>query len=191
MLKKILCLSVVCFAMLTTGAQAIHVLEVDLSVTDMVTITGTGQPSAADASGSSFTGAYFEDFYGGIGAGIVDGGGVGDLTNAENPSDGSPGIFRALDDPGLNIWAWSSDGTVTFTAGSPAFTGTGTWALDPADYANMLSGNSGGDVYFPADTVDDVGGAVLLGRYAVVVPEPSGLAIISLLAIGLFFIRRR
>lgn len=187
--KKWLCAAVGA-AFLTAGAYADVLLEIDLSVPNEITINATSGLSAVTTSGDDFFGAYFENFYNGPGTGMIDSGGVGDLTNTENPADFSPGLFRAADDPGLNIWSWSSDTTVTFTAGSQAFTGSATWALDPAVYADMLAGNTSGDVYFPADTVDDIAaGAVLLGQYRVV-PEPATLSLM-LLGLGLGLRRSR
>ena len=171
------------------AASADILLIVDLTVPNEVTITATNGNSYVDASGSDTTGFYMADFYGGGGdlsATLT----AGDLTNAENPSDFSPSLFRGFDDPGLNVWSFSSDSTVTFTAGSLAFVGSGNWTMDATDYADMVAlGNRTGDVYFPADTVDDLSSAVLLGEYAVRVPAPASAALLGLG--GLAAIRRR
>ena len=179
-------------ALLATGAYADDLLVVDLSVTDQVTVFATDGLSAIDSSGSDTTGVYFEDFYGVAGGALSASLVFGDLTNAENPSDGSPSIFRggAGTDPGLNIWSWSSDSTVTFTAGSLAFVGSATYDLDPGEYADMLAGNMSGDLYFPADTVDDIPNADLLGTYRVIVPEPATLSFL-VLGLGLVVRKRR
>jgi len=169
--------------MLTTGAYADVLLELDLSVPNEVTINATGGLSAATVSGSDTTGVYFENFYSASGSALLETLISGNLTNAENPTDNSPNLFRggAGSDPGLNIWSWSSDFTVSFTAGSLAFVGSATWALDAAEYADMLGGAASGNLYFPADTFDDIAsGATLLGSYAVV-PEPASLSLFGLL----------
>ncbi len=187
--RGLLCVGVA-VALLTTGAYADDLLIVDLTVTDEVTITATDGLSAVTASGSNFTGFYFENFYGGSGGPLSGALVFGDLTTAENPSDGSPSIFRGGSgtDPGLNVWSFSTDGTVTFTAGSLAFVGSATWGLDPEEYADMLAGSTSGNLYFPADTEDDIAGADLLGTYTVI-PEPATLSLLGLgLALGL---RRR
>ena len=166
-----------------------HVLTVDLSVANQVTISGGPGVSLATVSGSDNIGVYLEDFYGGSGDGLF-AEASGDLTNAENPADGSPALFRGGggSDPGLNIWSFSSDNTVTFTAGSLAFVGSATWALDANEYADMLAGSMSGNVYFPADTVDDIAGATAIGAY-LVVPTRGAIALLGLA--GLARSRRR
>ncbi len=164
---------------LTASAEVL--LEIDLSVVDQITISATGGLSAVTASGSDFTGVYLDGLFGADGT-LVSSLVSGDLTNAENPSDGSPALFRASSgtDTGLNIWSFSSDSIVTFTAGSLAFTGSATFDLDSLSYANLLAGNTSGDIYFPADSFDDIaGGAVSLGTYFVI-PAPSSLALLGL-----------
>jgi hypothetical protein len=178
-------------ALLAGAAQADDLLVVDLSVVNQVTINATNGLSAVNASGSDSTGVYFENFYGGPGGFLADALVSGDLTNAENPSDGTPDLFRGSSgggDPGLNMWSWSSDSTVTFTARSRAFTGSATWTLSATEYAEMLAGNSSGNLYFAADTFDDIGSASLLGTYSVVVPAPG---VISLAGLGLAGALRR
>lgn len=182
--------AIVAAAAFTSGALADNVLTVDLSVVNQVTITADGV-SAVDASGPDGIGAYFDNFYGGGGDSLSAVLVSGNITNAENASDNSPSLFRGGGgtDSGLNLWSWSSATTVTFTAGAQAFTGSATWDLDANEYANMLAGNSSGDVYFAADTIDDLPGAVVLGTYNVVVPAPAGLAVLGLG--GLVAARRR
>jgi hypothetical protein len=170
---------------LSTSASAGIVIEVDLTTPNQITVNATGADSLVTVSGSDTTGVYLEGFYGGAGNALSATLVSGNFTNAENPADNTPSLFRggAGSDTGLNIWSWSTDVTVSFTAGSLAFTGTGTWGLDPVEYADMLNGNLSGDAYFPADTVDDLPGAVVLGTWTVTaVPEPSSLV---LLGVGL------
>lgn len=166
-------------------------LCIDLSVTNQVTITATDGLSDATVSGGDSTGVYFDNFYGAAGDSLTASLVSGDITNFLNPSDASPSLFRggAGTDTGLNLWSWSSDFTVDFTSGVQAFTGSGTWDLDANEYADMLAGNTAGDIYFPADTFDDVAGATAIGQYKVVVPAPAGLAVLGLG--GLVAARRR
>lgn len=180
-------------AMFAGAAQAGSsvLLTVDLTVPNEVTITATDGLSAATISGGDITGVYLDDFYGVAGDSLsTSSTGAGDLTNAANPSDGSPALFRGGGgtDTGLNIFSWSSDSTVDFTAGELAFTGSGTWALDPNEYADMLAGNTSGDLFFPADDSGDVAGATFLGTYRVI-PTPGALAMLGLAGAGV--IRRR
>lgn len=178
-------------SMLAGVAQADHLLLVDLSVPNQVTISATNGVSLVNASGSDTTGVYFENFYGGAGSSLSAPLVAGDITNAENPADNSPALFRGGGgtDPGLNMWSWSTDITVTFTAGSLAFTGSGTWTLDPNEYADMLNAPAGGNLYFPADTVDDLSSAQVLGTYAVIIPTPGAAGLLGLA--GLAAVRRR
>jgi hypothetical protein len=174
----------------TSQAQVDVLLVVDLSVPNQITINSTAGVSAATVSGSDTTGVYFDNFYGVAGGALADVLVSGDITNVANPSDTTPDLFRGASgtDTGLNMWSWSSDVTVDFTAGSQAFTGSGTWNLTAAEYADMLAGNSSGALYFPADTSDDVAGATLIGNYRVVVPAPGAA---SLLGLGLAAATRR
>lgn len=173
------------------GAQADVILEIDLTVPNQITINSTSGLSSATVSGGDTTGVYFDNFYGAAGDALNESLVSGDITNVGNPSDGTPDLFRggSGSDTGLNMWSWSSDITVNFTAGTQAFTGSATWTLDPNDYAEMVAGMSGGTVYFPADTSDDVAGATAIGEYVVVVPAPASAALLGFG--GLAMARRR
>ena len=181
------------FSALTVLAQAQDpVLIVDLSVVDQVTISATDAPSAVTATGPDGVGVYLADIFGGSSSTTFDDTLVsGDITNFLNPSDGSPLLFRgdSGNDPGLNLWTFSSDVDVDFVAGTQAFTGSGTWDIDSVSYSELLSGPSTGNVLFPADTVDD--GGEILGSYSVVVPEPSSIALVGIGLLGLGLVRRR
>ena len=125
---------------------------------------------------------YLDSFYNGPrNGGVSDTLVAGDLTNVGNASDGSPNLFTAFDvnDSGLNIFSWSPDINVDFTAGQQAFQGSATWTLDSADYQDMVNGNSSGDIYFPADDAGDLAGAQILGTWALI-PAPSALAVFGL-----------
>jgi hypothetical protein len=187
---KVWLCAAVSVALLASAANADDLLIVDLSVVDQVTITATDGLSAATVSGSDSIGVYFEGFYGVAGNSLNETLVSGDLTNAENPASNSPNLYRAGSgsDPGLNIYSWSSDSTVSFTMDSLAFVGSGTWDLDADDYADMLAGAVSGDLYFPADSEDDIAGATMLGTYRVI-PEPATLSLLGLL--GLVVLRRR
>lgn len=172
-------------AMAATTAQADDLLIIDLTVENQITITATDGLSAATVAGSDGIGIYFENFYGGAGDSLSASLVSGDLTNAENPTDNTPSLFRGGggSDPGLNLWSFSSDTTVTFTAGSVAFVGSATWNLDANEYADMLAGMMSGNIYFPADTFDDIDGATVLGTYSVV-PAPGVLALLGLAGVA-------
>ena len=186
-------IALVAVAGLATVAAADDLLIVDLTVANEVTITATTGNSAVTASGPDITGVYFEGFYGGPGGSLSAPLVAGDITNFENAPDNTPALFRggAGSDPGLNLYSWSTASTVTFTAGSQAFIGSGTWTLDPAEYADMLAGGvTSGNLWFPADTVDDIPNAQQLGTYRVIVPAPGAFALLGA-GLGLGMVRRR
>lgn len=173
------------------AAQAQTLLVIDLTVENQITITATDGASAVSATGSDGIGVYLENFYNGPRNSTVSDTLVsGDLTNVGNASDGSPALFTTFDnnDAGLNIFSWSPDTNVTFTAGQQAFTGSATWTLDAADYQDMLAGNTSGNIWFPADDAGDLASAQILGTYTVI-PAPAGFAALALG--GLVAMRRR
>lgn len=166
-------------AAISTGAAAQDLLLVDLTVANEITITATSNAAAASATGSVFTGVLLENFYNSTTGSLANNLVAGDLTTAANASDGSPSIFRGFGNSGLNIWSFSSDIDYDITAGSQAFTGSATWSLSAAEYADALAGSSSGDIYAPADTDDDIAGATLVGQYRVI-PAPSAMALLGL-----------
>lgn len=166
-----------------SGAAADILLEIDLSTTNSVTISATSGLASQSASASNFTGFLLADFFAAPGTGF---GGVlaadsGNLTTFNNPSDGTVSGFVGSASVGLNIWSFSTDGTVGVTAGEQAFTGSATWSLDAAQYADFLSAATSGDIYFGADTDDDIGGASIIniGTYSVI-PAPGALALLGM-----------
>ena len=175
-------------AAISSGAQADDLLLVDLSVTDQITVTATAGLSDATISGPNFTGFLLDGMLGAAAPGFIAETLVsGDLTTFNNPSNGIPNLFTSIGDFGLNIWNFSSDSTVSFTAGQQAFTGSGTWDI-PADYyASMLAGASSGNIYFPADGDEDIPTATAIGTYRVI-PAPGAM---SLLGLGLVGVARR
>lgn len=186
-------LSATAIVLAAGGAQAQleTLLIVDLTVANQITISATNGASAASLSGGDTTGVLLADLLSaGTSNAISDVLVSGDITNVGNPSDGTPDLFYSTfgAGTGLNLWSWSSDTTVNFTAGSQAFSGSGTWNVSPAFYADMLAGNSGGTIYFPADTDDDIAGATAIGTWNLI-PAPSTAALLGLG--GLAAVRRR
>ena len=170
-------------------ASADVLLDIDLSVANQITITATDGLAAADASSSNFTGMLMAGFFNDSSFGSGTGSGTGDLSTANNPSDGSPSLFSGTSDFGLNLWSFSTESTVTMTSGTIAMSGAATWTVGAAEYAAMLAGNTSGDLYFGADTDDDIGvDGVLVGTWNVV-PAPSSAALLGLG--GMLITRRR
>ncbi len=198
MTKKASALGFAAVVAITAGAaQAVDVADklliIDLTVENQVTITATDGLSSSTVSGPDLTGVYLEDFFAADGVSSLNASLVsGDLTNFENPSDGTPSIFRdGTTDRGLNIFSFSSDFTVTFTADSQAFTGSAVFTLEADDFADMFAGGErSGNIFFPADSVDDLDSAEFLGTYHVIVPAPAALPLMGL-GLGLGAMRRR
>ncbi len=179
-MNKIATIAGLAVAATAMTASADVLLSVDLSVVDQITITATGGLSAADATASNFTGFLLAGFYNDASFGSADDLILGDLTTTSNASDGTPSLYSSSSSFGINVWSFSTDGTVAVTSGAQAFTGSATWAMDPADYAGMLAGNTSGDIYFDADTDDDIAaGATLIGTWNVV-PAPGSMALLGL-----------
>ena len=177
-------------ALTSSSAMAVDVLLLDLSVPNQLTVTATGGSSDITASGPDFTGFYLEDFFSIGGAATINvEATVGDLTSANNTSDGSPRLFSLAGDTGLNFFDYTNDASSTFTAGSTAFSGSGTWDLSPAQYADFISGNISGDIFFAADTSDDLPASGVIGQYRVI-PTPGTISLAGL-ACGLVGARRR
>ncbi|MEZ4802043.1 MAG: T9SS type A sorting domain-containing protein [Gelidibacter sp.] len=152
-----------------------ELLIIDLSTENQVTITATTGTSAATVTGPDATGVYFENFFSNAGTQTLTNVLVsGNITTPTTTSDGSPSIFRGSGtDPGLNMWSYATESNSPFTAGEQAFTGQGTWTLSAAEYAAFLTAPANGNLYFPADTVDDLTATTppaLIGTYTVTFP---------------------
>ncbi len=170
-------------------ASADVLLTVDLSVVNQVTITATAGLSAATATGGTGTGIYLQGFWTGPGTTTsVGGNGTGTFRTVNGSvGDGTPALYRFnLAETGLNIWSFAT--TATFTTGQQAFSGSGTWTLSAAAYADMLANGGSGNLYFPADDASDLPNAQLLGTWQVV-PTPGAAAMLGLS--GLMVTRRR
>jgi uncharacterized protein (TIGR03382 family) len=182
-------IAVAAMAGLATVASAEVLLTIDVSTPNQITINSTTGLSAADRSGATGTGFYLANFFTinqALTSTLVPG---GNLTTFNDPSDNSPAIFRGgAADPGLNVWSYSTNSTSSVTAGIQAFSGSATWTVSPAVYASLISANTSGTIYFPADTSDDITAATAIGEYSVV-PAPGAAAVLGLG--GLLVGRRR
>ena len=169
--------AIIAIAGLATVASADVLLNVDLSVANTITITATGGLSAADVSGSDGIGVLLENFFNDASFTSADTFVSGDLTAANDSSDGTPDLFSSSTSFGLNFWSWTNDSPSTFTAGALAFSGSATWSIDAANYTAMLAGNLSGDIGAYADTDDD--SSTIIGTWNVV-PAPSAMALLGL-----------
>ena len=192
-MNKIIYAAMAAVLSIPMSASAGLILEVDLSVTNTVTITATSGLSDATISGSDFTGFYLDEFFAANNNAIANVLVGGNLTSAENGSDGTPELFRNLNsDTGLNVWSYTNDLTSDFVAGAIAFSGSGTWTISAGAYSDALAGTGSGTVYFPADDISDLPGAMAIGTWqtASSVPLPGSLFLMATGLIGFRFARR-
>lgn len=168
-------------------------LTVDLSTTNQITITATGEVSDATVSGSDGIGVYLDGFFSAFDVSVGDILVGGDLTSAQNTSDGSPDLFSFSTDPtGLNIFSYTDDLSSDFVAGSLAFAGSATWTVSAEAYAAALGGAASGLIYFPADDLTDLGSATVIGEWQkTVVPVPAAVWLFGSALAGLGFFRSR
>ena len=185
-----------------TSANADIVLVFDLTMENFVTISATDAFSSATVFGDDENGLFIDNIF------AEDSGGQlsddlasnlpSDLTSNANTPDNTPNISRS--GTGLNLFSWTGDEDlnpavdVGFTEGEVAFSGSVTFEFqNPADYANLVAGSAGGDIFFEAESASDIPGASLIGQYTVLqaVPEPSSLAVIGLGSLLMIARRRR
>ena len=169
-------------------AHVVLVLQADLTVENTITISATSGTSLADVSGNSSIGFYLADFFDSTYS-LIYTLQSGNLSSANNTSDNSPQLWSDIDSIGLNVWEFTGDAGMTFTAGELAFSGQASWIVDTASYLSALNGAQGGNVYAPADSDDLIANATLIGTWDIIraeeVPEPSTLAIFALGLMGL------
>jgi len=184
---KAACLGLALFA--SGLANSAVVLLVDLTVENQITINATAGASAATVSGSDLTGFSLTNFFD-PSRGFVDNTlQSGNLTSANNISDGRPALFGNSNlQEFFNVFDVTNDPLMTFTAGLVAFSGQATWTVDTASYLSALNGGLSGEVVAPFDNfiVTDLGSASVIGTWeAIVASEVSEPSIIAFFALGL------
>jgi hypothetical protein len=182
-----------------SSAHAALLFEVDLSVENTISISSTNGASLISVSGSDFRGVYLDGFFASNSFASIDDDLVtGNLISANEVSDLSPILFRGDSrDPGLNIFSMTDSSNISFTAGALAFIGEATWTIGEEAYKLAMNGAQSGNLFFPADTIDDIDNAFILGSWAVKtvnaqVSEPSAFALffVGLLGAGMVRVRR-
>jgi len=190
-MKTFLLMTAIAVAPLST--QAATLLTVDLSTTNQITIATTGAASGATVIGDDTEGFYLANLFNtnapaALGHTLV----TGDLISAGDTSDFSPNLYNISGNLGLNVFSYLGGDTSSFTTGQTAFSGSATWNVSTATYAAMLAGNTGGTIYFAADTDSDIPGATAIGEWANIsaVPLPAGMSLM-LGAFGLLALKRK
>jgi hypothetical protein len=173
-------------------ANSAVVLLVDLTVENQITINATAGTSLATVSGSDTTGFSLTNFFDTNRGQVTNTLQSGNITSANNISDGSPIFFgSASGREFFNIFSFTNDPFMTFTAGLLAFNGQATWTVDAASYLSALNGGLSGDVVAPFDNflVTDLASAPIIGTWEVIgaseVSEPSIVAFIAMGLMGL------
>jgi len=187
-MKRKLFLLIGALLVFSVSANAATVLIVDLSVTDQVTITATDAAASASVAGSDSVGVYLANIFTSTFDSFTDDFLVsGDLTSAENTSDGSPNLFvSGLNSFGMNIFSFTDDPTSTFLTGMQAFSGSATWNISTDLYDALLMGNSSGDVYAFADVDADIPSASIVGQWEIAqVPVPAAVWLLGSALLGL------
>ena len=142
------------------------VVCVDLSETDVVTIRAGSANYANSRTGSDFTGIFLASW---VSEPV-------DFDGLHNPNEGnefvpvlnSPdnnGPVLQAEDQGLNLYSMAFGDNLEFTAGTPAFTGTSSYGVNPSVVSILQGGASTGNVYFPADNNGDFASASLIGTW--------------------------
>ena len=152
---------------ITPASATTVLLEVDLSVTNQITITATDGASAATVSGSDGLGVLLAGIFGAPLPEIDDFLVTGNLTSAQDTSDGSPNLFVSDGGPGLNIFSFTDDPSFSFIAGETAFTGSATFNIGNDVFLNLLAGPGFGNIFAPADGNSDIPSATLIGQFNV------------------------
>jgi hypothetical protein len=173
-------------------ANSAVVLLVDLTVENQITVNATAGASLATVSGSDTTGFSLANFFDPSRGQVTNTLQSGNITSANNISDGSPIFFgSASGEEFFNIFGFTNDPFMTFTAGLLAFTGQATWTVDSASYLSALNGGLSGNVVAPFDNffVTDLANASIIGTWEVIgaseVSEPSIIAFLAFGLIGL------
>lgn len=159
----------------TAVSQANLLLTVDLTVEDEITINATDGVSLDTFIYNDTLGVYLDGFFGiETEIAVIDTIVSGDLTIVGTISDSTPNLFRGgfSTDPGLNIFSVTDNGDITIDAGSQVFVGSATWSLNEAMYDLMISNAVSGSIYAPADTIDDISGASLIGTWEILDSSP-------------------
>ncbi len=177
-------------------AHAGVLIELDLSVTNQLTLTATTETAIGTVSGPTSNGIVLQ------GTGNVDSNLVGGTSDTFGFK--STGAFneiktsRLLDSGvySLNLYESGASVSTSITSGEQAFVGTTTMPLDATSYNNLLNGPSSGKIYaFDDGATTFATNGTYIGDWAKAssgnVPEPSTAIAMGLLGVLGFAGKRR
>lgn len=175
-------------------AQANLLLDVDLSVENTITINALNGSALISETNGLFTGLYLDGFFGdSFTSSINDSLISSSITSANDTSGLFNDLFHFSNDAGLNLFSFDG-GTASFIADELAFVGTGTWTVSETAYQSALNGAQNGNLFFPADSIDDIAGLSALGSWAisssVEVAAPSTVLLFILSLASVLFSRK-
>lgn len=193
------CLSILTFLFsiaLINPAHAGVLIELDLSVTNQLTLTATTETAIGTATGPTLKGIVLEGT-GSVASGLL--GGASDTFGFN-----STGAFVQVETSGLldsgvyslNLYesSFTDNVSTSITSGEQAFVGTTTMPLDATSYNNLLNGPSSGKIYaFDDGATTFATNGTYIGEWAKAstVPEPSTAIAMGLLGILGFAGNRR
>ena len=183
-------------------ARAEVLILVDLSKPNEITFTATDGASEVTISDSNTDDIYLDNFFPDNLIGFIqESANNGDFTSSQDASVGSTNFYRHSDDEedGLNVYSFTDDDSLQFTAGVKAFVGSVTWtvsdAIYAAAYAAAVDGDDTGDIYFPATKGSQFDTASIIGQWQFVgvqeVPLPAAIWLFVAGLGGLGFARRQ
>jgi hypothetical protein len=175
-------------ALTASGLAKAVVLLVDLTVENQIKISATDGASLSTVNGEVNTGFSLINFFDASRRNVDQTLESGNITSANNASNDSPVFFE--DDRGsefFNIFDFTDDPLMTFTAGMQAFSGEAIWTVDTTTYLSALNGGLSGNVVAPFDNffVTDLSTASVIGTWeAIVASEVSEPSIFAFFALG-------
>ena len=166
-------------------AHAGVLIELDLSVTNKLTLTATTETAIATATGETLKGIVLQ----GTGNAVVESVGASDTFGFKSTGEINEINISNLLDSGvfsINLYEAGVSVTTSITQGQQAFEGTTTITVNAQSYANLLNSPSSGKIYaFDDGSSTFATNGTYVGDWAKAstVPEPSTAIAMGLLGI--------